>query len=223
MKNNEIRFKVFIFNKTRVIISSVYLFISLTLLTIFGWVPKEYKYTRQFLVVFGFLFLIIFILSLKKILTRESILQIYRLVGNAFMNFVTKINVVKQKIRKALGLKERTRLHSDDEKRIIIKDDGTRKLRKKDMITQKRFSHLDNNRDRLRFIYATFIKAQRKNGEAANPDQTPNELKVTNAKTDTEGKLFDLYTPVRYAKDYSPTAEEIKEQYDYFSHRIKIK
>ncbi|MBR5516288.1 MAG: hypothetical protein IKU52_08815 [Clostridia bacterium] len=223
MKNKEIRFKIFTFDRNRLIISSVYLFISLSLLTAFGWVPKEYKYTRQFLVVFGFVFLVVFIYSLRKILTKESKLELYRRIGNAFMNFITKITVINQKIRKALGLKERNRLYSDDEKRIIIKDEHKRNRKKKDMITQKKFSSLDDNRERVRFIYAAYIKAQRKKGDSASHDQTPLEIKKHAAKTETEGRLFDLYTPVRYSENFSPTPDEIKEQYDYFSHKIKLK
>ena len=150
-------------------------------------------------------------------------MELYRRIGNAFMGFVAKLTVIKQKIKKVLGIKEGSLLYSDDEKRIIIKEDNLKRRRKKDMITQKKFSALDNDRERVRFIYASFIKAERKKGESCNPDQTPLELKEFTAKTATEGKLFDLYTPVRYSKEYHPTAEDIKEQYDYFSNRIKLK
>ncbi|MBE6686982.1 MAG: hypothetical protein E7591_07095 [Ruminococcaceae bacterium] len=223
MKNKEIKFKFLTFDRNRLIISCIYFAVSLTLLTIYGWLPAEYKYTRQFLFVFGFTFLALFLLSLRKILTKEAKMEIYRRVGNAFMNFITKINVIKQKIRKALGLKESTLLYSDDEKRIVIKENSKRGTRKRDALTQKRFSHLDNDRDRIRYIYASFMKAERKKGESVDPDKTPKEIKTLTAKNDTEKKLFDLYTPVRYSRDISPTGEEIKEQYDYFSRKIKLK
>lgn len=223
MKNKEIRFKIFVFNRNRLIISAVYFTLSIALFTAYGWTPKEFKYTRQFLWVFGFLFFGIFIYSLTKILTKESKMEIYRRVGNVFMNFAAKLTVIKKKILKALGLKDSTLLYSDDEKRIIIKEDAKRNLRKKDMLTQKRFSSLDNNRERLRYMYASYIKAERKKGDPATPDQTPLEIKPITAKTETESKLFDLYTPVRYSENYVPTPEELKEQYDYFSHKIKLR
>lgn len=222
-QKNEEKEKVIYINRKRLVISSLYAFASLSFFTAYSWIPVSFKYTRQFMVFFGFLFLIIFLLSLKKLITHEMKMELYRRIGNAIFGFMTKLKKITKKVKKVLGIKERERLYSDDEKRIIIKNDTGGKRKRQKPLTEKRFSSLTDHRERVRFIYAKFVIGKRKEGISCNSFDSPEEIREKTANGRIENQLFDLYTPVRYSKEYTPTDEEIKEQYDYFSKRIKLK
>lgn len=222
-QNKEKNRKRIRFDRKRLIISGIYAFISLCFFTAHAWIPAEYKYTRQFMAFFGYAFIVIFLVSLKKLFTPEIRAELYRRLGQGVLGFVSKINIIRKKIRQKLGIKERELLYSDDEKRIIVDNNARKKRRSEKPLTERKFSSLTDNSERLRFIYAKFIISQRKEGKSCNPCHTPEELREKTVTAEKEHKLFDLYTPTRYARDISPTQEEINEQYEYFSRRIKLK
>jgi len=221
-QNKEKLFKNIKFERKRLIISGIYILLSLCFFTAYAWISEDYKYTRQFMAFFGYAFIVIFLISLKKLFTPEIRAELYRIVGQGILGFVAKINIIKKKIKKTLGIKDREVLYSDDEKRIILRE-NIKKRKNTKSISQRRFSSLTDNRERLRFIYARYIISVRKNGKSCNHCNTPEELKKTIATSEKESELFELYTPVRYSRDIAPTPEQIKEQYDYFSGRIKLR
>jgi hypothetical protein len=76
---------------------------------------------------------------------------------------------------------------------------------------------LQNHRERVRFIYISFLRGKIKKGVAVPPSYTPNELAAKFNETDTEtspatDRLFSLYNTARYARAEAVISKEEVEQ-----------
>ena len=76
-----------------------------------------------------------------------------------------------------------------------------------------KWRNLDSNRERVRYIYISFLKKQIKSGADVSPADTPNELyvKLQEKISDLDGALFSLYNLARYKDDETGiTAEDVE-------------
>lgn len=221
MKNKENRQKI-VFSKKRIRI--VFLFLCLALLFLYFSVALDpkYKYLRQGFAFSGYVCIALTLYNFGKLFTREIRLELYRRISKALFGVAEKLKAMVDKVKNKLGIKSVKRYRPRDEVRIIINDD--RDLRKKKKaLAKKRFSQLENDAQRIRYMYARYLIHKQKKGENVYTYQTPDELKQRIATGETEAELFDVYTPVRYAEVPSITPEVVKKQYDYLTKNIKLK
>lgn len=209
-----------VFDKKRLRLSAICFVLSLSGFYLSVGLDEKLKYPRQVCGFFGIVFLILTLVNISKLFTLEIRQELYKRLSSAIFNFLTKLKVVTDKIKDKLGIKTVIGLHSGDEVRIII-DDDRQKRKKAKPITKKRFSQLENDSQRIRYMYVKFLGWKDKKGELCHVYNTPKELEVKTAENETEHALFDLYTPVRYAQAPQITPEEVKTQYDYLSKNIK--
>lgn len=218
-KKNENRTKI-VFSKKR--LRLVLLFLALSVLGFYlsMGLDEKLKYPRQICGFFGIAFLVLTCYHIGKLFTLEIRQELYKRVSSAIFNFLSKIKDVTEKIKKKLGIKSLNGLYSRDEMRIIINDDRVR-AKKEKPITKKRFSALENDAQRLRYIYVKFIGWKDKKLEKCHNYNTPRELETVTAANEKEHELFDLYCPVRYGEAPKITPEQLKSQYDYMVKNIK--
>ena len=207
-----------VFSRKRIVLTLIYLGVSLLLFYIWWLVPREHRYYRQFIMFFAFGTLILSVISFFKLFTREIRMELYRRISSVMMNVTGRMRRVAERVLNALGIKSVTKLRPEDEVRIIISRDDRPARRKSKPIDKKKFSQLDDDRERIRFMYIRFLQwKQKKEKTPVYSYQTPKEIEVTAASNETEHALFDLYTPVRYSPDPKVTPEAVKEQYDYLA------
>ncbi len=205
------------FSRKRILITLGYTLLSSILLYISTYIKNpELRYLRQFVVFFGFVALIFALISFGKLFTKEIRQEMYRRASSVMFNILSKLKVITDRIKSALGIQSVIKLRSDDEVRIIIQEDNRPKTKTKPL-TKKRFSQLEDDCERIRFFYVKLLGIKQKQGKSVYSYQSPKEIKGKTADNETEKDLFDLYTPVRYAYQPRISPEDVKKQYDYFT------
>lgn len=220
-KNDDGRQKI-VFSKKR--LRAVLLFLCLTFLCLYFSVALDpkFKYIRQGFAFLGYTSCILTLYHFGKLFTREIRQELYRRISKVLFGVAEKLKAIVDKVKDKLGIRSAKLQRHRDEVRIIINDD--RELRKKKKaITKKRFSQMEDDLQRIRYMYAKYLIYKQKKGENVYTYQTPEELKHKVAKGETEEELFDIYVPVRYAETPTVTPEEVKKQYDYLSKSIRLK
>lgn len=221
MKNRDDRQKI-VFSKKRLSLVLLCLCLSLLFLYFSVALDPKFKYVRQGFAFLGYASCILTLYNVGKLFTREIRQELYRRISKALFGVAEKIKAIVDKVKSKLGIKSAKLHRPRDEVRIIINDD--RDLRKKkNTLTKKRFSQLEDDLQRIRYMYAKLLLWKQKKGENVYTYQTPEELKGKLANGETEEELFDIYTPVRYAETPQITPEEVKKQYDYLTKSIKLK
>lgn len=218
-KKDENRVKI-VFDKKRLRLAGLFAALSVLGFYLSVGLDEKLKYPRQICGFLGIVFLILTLINIAKLFTAEIRQELYRRVSSAIMNFLSKIKIVTDKIKDKLGIKTVSNLYSGDEVRIIISDERSRQ-KKERPLTKKRFSQLENDCQRIRYMYVKFLSWKDKKGELCHNYETPRELEEKTATNDTEHDLFDLYSPVRYAEAPQITPEQVKTQYDYLVKNIK--
>ncbi|MCL2286257.1 MAG: hypothetical protein FWC32_07815 [Firmicutes bacterium] len=77
-------------------------------------------------------------------------------------------------------------------------------------LRKMRWRNLSSNRERVRYIYISFLKKQIKSGADVSLADTPNELyeKLQEKGSDIDSRLFSLYNLARYKDDESSIIAE---------------
>lgn len=188
------------FERKRLVITAVYLALSILTYQAASWLPKEHRYIYQGFFTVATVFLILFFRSLLKLFTREIRLELYGRISEAMFNMGKRWRAVKKKIREKLGLKERTVIGGTDERHIVF-DNEIRRGRKKRSARQK-YTDMTTNRERIRFLWAKYIISFAKQGLTPSISQTPDEIKDSlEVREEMGDRLFSLYYTARYAPD----------------------
>lgn len=188
------------FDRKRLVITTIYLALSILTYQAASWLPKEHRYFYQGFVTVATVFLILFFRSALKLFTREIRLELYQRISEAMFNAGKRWRAVKKKIREKLGLKERTFIGGTDERHIVF-DNEIRRGRKKRSARQK-YTDMTTNRERIRFLWAKYIISFAKQGMQPSVSQTPDEIKDSLEIREEMGEaLFGLYYTARYAPD----------------------
>ena len=95
---------------------------------------------------------------------------------------------------------------------IFFQDEKARifSAKKRDQFRKMKWKNL-NHRERVRFIYISFLRGKIKKGAIVLPNETPNELAVKLANDTRTETLFSLYNVARYASaETSVEKEEVE-------------
>ncbi len=201
-------------DRKKILPTIILLSISLLFFAVHAYIPEKLKYIRQFDIFFGCAFLVLGLYWSTKILTKEFAKELYRRIGQAFASVSLKFRAIKNKILTALGLENRIVLRGEEERTIILSNEK-RPRRRRNEITRKRFSNLENDRDRVRYLYADYTMARIKKGDSINHYHTPNEANNKMPEEKRAPALTALYTYARYKKSPSIPPEAVKEQYEF--------
>ena len=85
--------------------------------------------------------------------------------------------------------------------------------KKRNPFRKMKWRALQNHRERVRFIYISFLQQKIRKGATVLPSHTPNELHVKlNINDDPTTRLFSLYNMARYAGDDAIVQKEDVEE-----------
>ncbi|MCL2386425.1 MAG: hypothetical protein FWC89_02640 [Defluviitaleaceae bacterium] len=132
--------------------------------------------------------------------------KLFGFLGNQFARLARKIKELASKLPRvplpALRKSNRLTLFHDEKIRVFTH-------KKRDPFRKMKWKNLQSHRERVRFIYVSFLQQKIKKGAIVKPSDTPNELSVTlNANEDPTTQLFSLYNIARYSHDKTAIAEE---------------
>ncbi len=75
---------------------------------------------------------------------------------------------------------------------------------------KRKWKHMQNERERLGFLYRHMMNERIKNGMRATSHHTPCELSKMTENTDTEQELFELYINTRYDERIEPEEQTVE-------------
>lgn len=134
----------------------------------------------------------------KKPLARVTS-RVKAALGRVWRRVKARASSLAEKIRKALGMTDYSRVRGKDERSFIFgRREERRKKRSKDKL---HWNELLTNRERLRYVYVHFVKQSEKRGYRYHSYETPIENGHAWASPEgtPERTIFDAYTDARFA------------------------
>jgi len=188
------------FSRKRIAATSVLFVLTAAVYSSYAFVPPEYRYIRQLVIVVGSLLSVITLVSFAKLFTGEIRRELYRRISEAMFNVGEKWRSFKAAVRKRLGLPEKPDDRSRDVRHIVFDSDDRRRSRVS-RIEKLKYSAMENDRRRIRFLWAKYVVENTAKEDPPSIADTPNEIsgKITAHQPNTE--LFELYHTARYAGD----------------------
>lgn len=142
---------------------------------------------------------------------------------------IDKLKNLLKKMRKNIaskfGLKRlRMFLKGKDKMEFVFGEIRRKNKQEKDKKKRQKlpkWADLNNNRERVRYIYTVFLMRQNKFGYRVEPAMTPTDLSKLYAENDDQRRLFECYNEIRYedvnvpvsgsvVKELLPTIKSVK-------------
>ena len=201
-EKNKIKFK-----RSRVIATCVLFVLTCAVFSLSAFVPPDRRYLNQLIILIGTVMLVITLVSFFKLFTAEIRRELYRRISQAMFNAGEKWRAVRARVRKFFGLPERADMRGQDERRIVF-DDTRRSGSKKKEFPKVRYSQLDDNRKRVRFLWAKYVIDRSNKETSPAVYNTPEEIRGILPEDAENEELFGLY----YAARYSPSGTLISDE-----------
>jgi len=146
---------------------------------------------------------------------RRSLLS---LIGKMFEFLEEKFGILVARVKLPQWNKNSRLTHFQDERIRIFSE------KKRNNFRKMKWKTLQNHRERVRFIYVSFLERKIKKGAVVLVSETPSELAVKfNDGDELTAKLFSLYNTARYAGDETIVAEsDIVEILPCAARRLKL-
>ena len=212
MKNKNERKKIK-FKRSRIILTLVYLALTVGVFSSLAFVPRDpdLRYLRHLIVMLGTIFAIITLISFLKLFTREIRMELYRRISQALFNASEKWRSIKATIRRKLGLPERADMRGRDERNIVF--DPEKSARRAAKRPPKiKYSEMNDNRRRIRFLWAKYVTEHTKDDPPTISD-TPENIKSKIDDAAVNDRIFELYQTARYSpKKYEIADADVLEQ-----------
>lgn len=168
----------------------------------------QQMYTRGFAMLFFIVFLVLFVRSLKKLLTDRLQDAIDTWFENVMRWVFHPLALLFGKVAKWLGI-GRWRGWCEDEKTFMWKErekGGRRKRLKND----QKWADQTDNRHRVRYLFIEYMIKRIRTGFLYRRQMTPDEMAEEMVLENAEKLLFDTYNLARYAKDAEIPDEVVK-------------
>ncbi|MCQ2353743.1 MAG: hypothetical protein MJ102_01415 [Clostridia bacterium] len=127
--------------------------------------------------------------------TRKKVSAVWEKVKKAAGKIFSGIS---KRAKKVLGL-DRIRSRGIDEKDFIFRERRDRRHSSRRLRNPMRWSELEDNSERVRFIFIDYMLKNIRAGYRLKPSSTPDEISRQLAHEDDEKLLFDSYRAARYS------------------------
>ena len=202
------------FDKARIAFTSVYASLSLTMLEISMWlsVPAKtstlFRYIQQLTYIIAALTAFVAVLSLRKLIPKSLKRAIFESLFKAVKKVSRTITRISTKVLRAIGIKPKKRKKLRDEKSFIF-GDSEGWVRQKRVKSNLKWRELEDNAERIRFVYLKYIAKVIKDGYKHFPFNTPREVRDgLNLEDYTlDYQLFELYNGARYSGGSVPISD----------------
>ncbi len=166
------------------------------------------------------------VLTFRKAIPQKLKKDVAQAVASVFKRISQEAAKVAKAIRHALGIPDPpVRVKGRDERSFVFDmEDNNLSRRFRQMGNQLRWKDLEDNADKIRFIYIKFINKLIKKGYKFKTINTPLEtLKQWNLEHEQCAYMFPLYTCARYSGGRRPiTDEEVEQSEKYMKINAKV-
>ena len=180
----------------------------------------EQTYLRQFtglaVAVFGVLAVVNFYKMFRGGLLHTVAETVGKALGKAFSKLSALVNKATSRIRKALGLPEKSRKARGNDERSFIFSSGknTKKNTAGKDITKLKWKDLTSDSERIRYIFVRFVRKCGKKGYKYSVFSTPLENgSKWKLKEQDGGEIFSVYTDAQYGDGSYEADQEKMKQY----------
>ncbi len=194
------------FDKAKIAYTSAFASLSFTMLEISMWLSAPaktstlFRYIQQLTYIFTVIFAFITIISLRKLIPKSLKRTLFEKLFRAVKKVTKSITRISTKVLRAFGIKPKPKKRHRDEKSFIFGDRDAR-IRQKKVKSNLKWRELEDNSERIRFVYVKYIAKAVKEGYKYFPFNTPfeirNDMKLEYYTFDY--KLFELYNGARYS------------------------
>lgn len=168
------------------------------LLSVWAKEPPETSVGRVSFVLLGFSDMLAFYLLMRQ-LWRKKWSAAFAKVGEKLFKSVSRFLVrVFERISKKLGIGVRGSKNLLVGKTQISFDEKIFERQREHRKKPPKWKQLENDRERLGYLYGNMVSHKIKNGYRIHAYDTPSEIKENNAEGDFENELFELYIDTRY-------------------------
>jgi len=201
-------------DKKRIIKTVVFLALSLICLQGYHHIKLFIPTARYYQQLFGLLagiFGILCFLNLRKLLPDTVKEELWNGARWVFGKINDRLEKVARKIREILGIPEPTKKRRGrDERSFVFDTEGDDRLRRFiGKSNQLRWKDLDNNADKVRFLFIKFVVRYKKKGYRYNTISTPVEVGKTWKLDDEDGGImFPLYTVAKFSGGRRPITDD---------------
>ena len=202
------------FDKARIAYTTFFASISLTMLEISAWLTplakasKLYRYIQQLTYIIMAVCAFVAVLSLRKLIPKSLKRAVFEKLFKAVKKVTGTIKRISTKVLRAIGIKPKKKKKLRDEKSFIF-GDGDGRMRQKKVKSSMKWRELEDNAERIRFVYLKYIAKVIKDGYRHFPFNTPREvrdgLKLEDYTLDYQ--LFELYNGARYSGGSVPISD----------------
>lgn len=195
------------FDKARIAFTSAYASVSFTMLEISMWLYEPaktstlYRYLQQLTYIITAITAFIAVVSLRKLIPKSLKRAVFESLFKAVKKVTKTITRISTKVLRAIGIKPKKRKkRMRDEKSFIFGDKDAR-IRQKKVKSNLKWRELEDNAERVRFVYLKYIAKIIKDGYKHFPFTTPREVRDGLGLEDytLDYQLFELYNGARYS------------------------
>lgn len=166
------------------------------------------RYLRQLFVVISALFLVAFLVALKRLTPRRLILNKLRAFAAA-TGITAAFESVVKKLHKLFGIPEYERIDGKDAKSFIFRS-GERRRRSgaRAYADKRKWRDMTTPAEQLRYIYFKFMKARIRDGYVYDPVRTPREHKKLLGDSVVTDDFIHSYCDARYSGGTAAVGDE---------------
>ncbi len=198
------------FDKTRVAYTVAYACAALAMLEISLWLngpareSESFRYLQQLTYITTVILAIITANSIKKLIPKTLRRAVLDKFLYAMRKVATGISKVSRRILRVFGINlERYKRHKDEKSFIFDIQDMNIFKKLSSFKSSVKWRDLNENAEKIRFIYIKYMVKMIKNGYKLPPFLTPFEVRedlaLDEEKQADDRELFDLYTGARYS------------------------
>lgn len=190
------------FSLPRVCLTSVYVFLIVYCAPRFAFTVGQYK--EQMLSFCGTVIgALLLWRSLKKMFDEKTRDKISAVVHKVWGKISEKLSIFGKKVLKALGL-DNVRAKGQDEKDFVFRERHGRRRTGAKLRNPMHWSELEDNAQRVRFIFIEFMLRAFRSGYRLKPSATPDDIGRDLAAEEEEKLLFETYRLARYSGGREP-------------------
>ncbi len=158
---------------------------------------------------------ILLYLCVKKLYKRFISGKLFKAFSDRLKRLFDYLRRVVKSMSEKLGTRRKRVFIKGKDKRefvlaeLIRQSREERKRKRKKAPRLPKWSELETNRQRVRYIYAVFLLRQSKRGVSINPAMTPSDIAEGLAEEADKSGLFEHYNEVRYTDEKVPVSGKV--------------
>lgn len=203
------------FDKARIAYTSFFSSLSFTLLEVSMWLNEPaktsniYRYIQQLTYILTVVFAFFAVISLRKLIPKSLKRAVFEKLFKAVKKVAKTVTRISTKVLRAIGIKPKKKKKLRDEKSFIFGDSEGR-LRQKRVKSNMKWRELEDNAERVRFVYLKYIAKVIRDGYRHFPFTTPREVRdgLNLEYYTADYQLFELYNGARYSGGSVPITDE---------------